>query len=80
MSVPTESPAATRSAVVIRATDVLPLVPVMWMTGYWSSGEPSSSISGRSRSTAGRAPADAAARGHADAGLEVDVASSQARA
>ena len=29
----------------MRAVDVLPLVPVMWMAGYWSCGEPSSSIS-----------------------------------
>jgi len=31
--------------VAIRAVEVLPLVPVMWMAGYWSWGEPSSSTS-----------------------------------
>ena len=36
----------------MRTTDVLPLVPVRWTTGYSRSGEPSSSMSGRSRSTA----------------------------
>ena len=33
----------------MRAVEVLPLVPVMWMAGYWSWGEPSSSISASMR-------------------------------
>src|SRR6266566_6479207 len=76
---PTDSPDASRSADVMRATEVLPFVPVRWISGYDSCGDPSSSTSARMRSSVG-----AVARRSAPGGSPVDSrltwASSQARA
>ena len=44
---------AVSSASTIRATDVLPLVPAMWIDGYAGCGEPSSSISAEMRAVLG---------------------------
>ena len=63
----------------MRAADVLPFVPVRWMSGYDSCGDPSKSTSARMRSSVG-----AVARLSAPGGSPVDSrltwASSQARA
>src|ERR1700730_17397126 len=63
----------------MRAADVLPVVPVRWISGYVSCGDPSSSTSARMRSSVG-----AVARRSAPGGSPVDSrltrASSQARA
>src|SRR5206468_4622193 len=76
---PTDSPDASRSADVMRATEVLPFVPVRWISGYDSCGEPSSWTSASMRSSVG-----AVARRSAPGGSPVDSrltwASSQARA
>src|SRR5919198_3820258 len=77
--VPTDRPDASRSAEIMRATDVLPFVPVRWITGYDSCGDPSSRISSSMRTSVG-----AVARRSAPGGSPVDSrltwASSQARA
>jgi hypothetical protein len=63
----------------MRAADVLPFVPVRWISGYDSCGDPSRSTSARIRSSVG-----AVARRSAPGGSPVDSrltwASSQARA
>src|SRR5690349_19955291 len=63
----------------MRAAVVLPFVPVRWMSGYDSCGDPSNSTSARMRSSVG-----AVARLSAPGGSPVDSrltwASSQARA
>src|SRR5712692_884556 len=76
---PTESPEVSNSAAVMRATDVLPFVPVRWITGYDSCGDPRSRTSVSMRSSVG-----AVERRSAPGGRPVDSrltwASSQARA
>src|SRR5438034_385828 len=76
---PTDRPDASRSAAVMRATEVLPFVPVRWIAGYESCGDPSNSTSASMRSSVG-----AVARRSAPGGSPVDSrltwASSQARA
>src|SRR3989442_2547529 len=76
---PTDRPDASRSADVMRATEVLPFVPVRWIAGYESCGDPSNSTSASMRSSVG-----AVARRSAPGGSPVDSrltwASSQARA
>src|SRR6266511_2615884 len=76
--VPTDRPDASSSADVIRATDVLPFVPVRWISGYDSCGEPSNRTSASMRSSVG------AARRSVPGGSPVDSrltwASSQDRA
>src|SRR5947207_9176935 len=76
---PTDRPDASSRADVMRATDVLPFVPVRWISGYDSCGDPSSSTSASMRSSVG-----AVARRSAPGGSPVDSrltwASSQARA
>ena len=57
----------------IRATDVLPLVPVMWMTGYWSCGRAEQLDQRTPSSTGVRAQPPPGTRGDADVALEVDV-------
>ena len=52
MNRPVRSPRPRSSASVIRAVDVLPLVPVMWMTGQARCGSPSSPTSSAIRSRA----------------------------
>jgi len=63
----------------MRAADVLPFVPVRWISGYVSCGDPSRSTSARMRSSVG-----AVVRRSAPGGSPVDSrltwASSQARA
>jgi hypothetical protein len=63
----------------MRAADVFPFVPVRWISGYVSCGDPSRSTSARMRSSVG-----AVARRSAPGGSPVDSrltwASSQARA
>src|SRR5262252_5400566 len=77
--VPTDRPAASRSADVMRATEVFPFVPVRWITGYDFCGDPSSRTSASMRASVG-----AVARRSAPGGSPVDSrftwASSQARA
>ena len=54
VSRPVRSPNATRSASIMRAVVVLPLVPVRWMTGAACWGSPSSSQACRIRAMSGR--------------------------
>jgi hypothetical protein len=65
--VPTDRPDASSSAEVMRATDVLPFVPVRWISAYDSCGDPSRSTSALMRSSVG-----AVARRSAPAGSPVD--------
>ena len=54
----------------MRAVEVLPLVPVMWMAGYWSWGEPSSSMSASMRDKGAGAMRRGVARRHAGERVE----------
>ena len=55
----------------MRAVDVLPLVPVMWMAGYWSCGEPEQLDQRLHPGEGGRShPARRAPRGHAGERVE----------
>ena len=65
----------------MRAADVLPLVPVMWIAGYWSWGEPSSSTAPPcGRGGAGASRRGCARRARPRAARGSTWASSQARA
>ncbi len=50
---PVCSPNARSSDSIIRAVEVLPLVPARWITGYASWGSPSSSVRRRIRARSG---------------------------
>src|SRR5216683_907077 len=53
VNLPVRSPRSRSSASIMRAVDVLPLVPVMWMTGQERCGSPSSAVTAAIRSSVG---------------------------